>query len=173
EYNYLIDETLAQFTSIGGNKVEKKEVITVDGREVVITEIVYKNSKSLDTVKTETYKVKQDGKEITISYKTDNLTGQRIGDYKVSYNIDSCTTVSYYLDDDKKIAKNKEGNIAYTINYEYTDDFGNKASSKVDIIFDDIPPKVEILTPNKMENFNTNAIVVKWTVDGETQDTLT
>ncbi len=173
EYNYLIDETLAQFTAIGGNKVEKKEVIKVDGREVVITEIVDKNGKSLDTVQTVTYTVKQDGKEITISYKTDNLTGQRIGDYKVSYNVDSCTTVSYYLNDDKKIAKNKEGNIAYTISYEYTDDFGNKASSKVDIIFDDIPPKVEILTPNEMENFNTNAIVVKWTVNGETQDTLT
>lgn len=173
EYNYLIDETLAQFTSIGGNKVEKKEVIKVDGREVVITEIVDKNGKSLDTVQTVTYTVKQDGKEITISYKTDNLTGQRIGDYKVSYKIDSCTTVSYYLDDNKKIVKNKEGNIAYTINYEYTDDFGNKASSKVDIIFDNIPPKVAILTPNEMEKFNTNAIPVKWTVNGETQDTLT
>lgn len=173
EYNYLIDETLAQFTSIGGNKVEKKEVIKVDGREIVITEIVDKNGKSLDTVQTVTYKVKQDGKEITISYKTDNLTGQRIGDYKVSYNIDSCTTVSYFLNDNKKIVKNKEGNIAYTIDYEYTDDFGNKASSKVDIIFDDIPPKVEILTPHEMEKFNTNAIPIKWTVNGETQDTLT
>ena len=173
EYNYLIDETLAQFTPIGGNKVEKKEVIKVDGREVVITEIVDKKGKSLDTVQTVTYKVKQDGKEITISYKTDNLTGKRVGDYKVSYNVDSCTTVSYYLNDDKKIAKNKEGNIAYTINYEYTDDFGNKASSKVDIIFDDIPPKVDILTPNEMEKFNTNAIPVKWTVNGEIQDTLT
>ena len=173
EYNYLIDETLAQFTTIGGNKVEKKEVIKIDGREVVITEIVDKNGKSLDTVQTVTYTVKQDGKEITISYKTDNLTGQRIGDYKVSYKIDSCTTVSYYLNDNKKIVKNKEGNIAYTINYEYTDDFGNKASSKVDIIFDNIPPKVEILTPKEMEKFNTNAIPVKWTVNGETQDTLT
>lgn len=174
EYNYLIDEIMATVTPIGGGLAEVKEVVKVDGREVTLTKIVNaKTMKEVDTTQTVTYTIKQDGNEITISYKTDNLTGQRIGDYKVSYNIDSCTTVSYYLDDDKKIAKNKEGNIAYTINYEYTDDFGNKASSKVDIIFDDIPPKVKILTPNEMENFNTNAIAVKWTVNEETQDTLT
>lgn len=174
EYNYLIDESMATVTPIGGGLAEVKEVVKVDGREVTLTKIVKaKTMKEVDTTQTVTYTIKQDGNEITISYKTDNLTGQRIGDYKVSYNIDSCTTVSYYLDDDKKIAKNKEGNIAYTINYEYTDDFGNKASSKVDIIFDDIPPKVKILTPNEMENFNTNAIAVKWTVNEETQDTLT
>lgn len=174
EYNYLIDEIMASVTPIGGGLAEVKEVVKVDGREVTLTKIVNaKTMKEVDTTQTVTYTIKQDGNEITISYKTDNLTGQRIGDYKVSYNIDSCTTVSYYLNDDKKIAKNKEGNIAYTINYEYTDDFGNKASSKVDIIFDDIPPKVEILTPNEMENFNTNAIAVKWTVNEETQDTLT
>ena len=57
--------------------------------------------------------------------------------------------------------------------YEYTDDFGNKASAKVEIIFDNIPPKVEILNPTPMETFNTNAIPVKWTVNGEVQDTLT
>lgn len=173
EYNYLIDETLATITSIGGNKYEKKEVIKVDGREVVITEIVDKNGKPLDSVQTITYTVKQDGKDLVISYKTDNLTGQRLTDYTVSYQIDSNTTVSYFLDDNKKIAKNEEGNIAYTIEYEYTDDFGNKATSKVEIIFDNIPPKVEILNPTPMETFNTNAIPVKWTVNGDVQDTLT
>lgn len=174
EYNYLIDEIMATVTPIGGGLAEVKEVVKVDGREVTLTKIVNaKTMKEVDTTQTVTYTIKQDGNEITISYKTDNLTGQRIGDYKVSYNIDSCTTVSYYLDDDKKIAKNKEGNIAYTINYEYTDDFGNKASSKVSVVYDDIPPKVEILSPNAMENFNTNAITVKWIVNGEKQDTLT
>lgn len=173
EYNYLIDETLATITSIGGNKYEKKEVIKVDGREVIITEIVDKNGKPLDSVQTVTYTVKQDGKDLVISYKTDNLTGQRLTDYTVSYQIDSNTTVSYFLDDNKKIAKNEEGNIAYTIEYAYTDDFGNKATSKVEIIFDNIPPKVEILNPTPMETFNTNAIPVKWTVNGDVQDTLT
>ena len=172
EYNYLIDESIAKVTPIGNGLYEVKEVVKVDGRNVTMTKIVNKDMKPVDTVQTVTYTVKQDGKELTITYKTDNLTGQRIGDYQVSYKIDSCTTVSYYLGDNKKITKNEEGNIAYTVSYEYTDDFGNKASSKVDIIFDDIPPKVEILEPIKSAVFNTNAIKVKWTVNGEVQDTL-
>lgn len=174
DYTYLIDETLATYTPIGGGLVEVKEVVKDGDKTITLTKIVNANTQDpIDTVQTVTYTVKQDGKELTITYKTDNLTGQRIGDYQVSYNIDSCTTVSYYLGDDKKIVKNNEGNIAYTVTYDYTDDFGNKASSKVDIIFDDIPPKVEILKPIEMESFNTNAIEVKWTVNGETQDTLT
>lgn len=174
DYTYLIDETLATYTPIGGGLVEVKEVVKDGDKTITLTKIINANTHDpIDTVQTVTYTVKQDGKELTITYKTDNLTGQRIGDYQVSYNIDSCTAVSYYLGDDKKIVKNKEGNIAYTVTYDYTDDFGNKASSKVDIIFDDIPPKVEILKPIEMESFNTNAIAVKWTVNGETQDTLT
>ena len=173
EYNYLIDESVAKVTPIGNGLYEVKEVVKVDGRNVTLTKIVDKKMNPVDTVQTVTYTVKQDGKELTITYKTDNLTGQRIGDYQVSYKIDSCTTVSYYLGDNKKITKNEEGNIAYTVSYEYTDDYGNKATSKVDIIFDDIPPVVEILAPYEMEKFNTNAIPVEWTVNGVKQDTLT
>ena len=173
EYKYLIDESLATKTPIGGGLFELKEVVEVDGRKVTMTKIVDKNLDPVDTVQTVTYTVKQDGKNLTITYKIDNLSGQRVTDYEVSYQVDSCTTVSYYLNDDKKIVKNKEGNIAYTITYEYTDDFGNKASSKVDIIFDNIPPKVEIFDPEHGQAYNTNAIPVKWTVNGETQDTLT
>ena len=173
EYNYLIDESLATYTPVGGGLIEVKEVVKDGDRKITLTKIVNKNMDPIDTVQTVTYTVKQDGKELTITYKTDNLTGQRVSDYEVSYKVDSCTTVSYYLGDDKKITKNEEGNIAFTVSYVYTDDFGNKASSKVDIIYDNIPPTVEILEPGPMEHFNTNAIPVKWTVNGETQDTLT
>lgn len=174
EYNYLIDESTATVTAIGNGLAEIKEVLTVDGRKVTLTKIVdAKTMKEVDTVQTVSYTVKQDGKELTISYQIDNLSGQRLTDYKVSYNIDSYTTVSYYLGDDKKISKNKEGNIGYTISYVYTDDFGNKASSTVDIVFDDIAPVVEISDPIKGQTFNTNAIPVKWSVNGQTQDTLT
>ena len=173
EYNYLIDESMAQYTAIGGGLVEAKEVVKVDGREVILTKIVDKKGNPVDTVQTVTYTVKQDGKELTISYQIDNLAGTRVSDYQVSYKIDSATTVSYFLDDKKKITKNKEGNIAYTIEYEYTDDFGNKASSKVEVIYDDIPPKVEILDPIQGNAYNRNAIPVKWTVNDEVQDTLT
>lgn len=173
EYNYLIDESLATYTPIGGGLIEVKEVVNDGDRKITLTKIVNKNMEPIDTVQTVTYTVKQDGKELTITYKTDNLTGQRVSDYEVSYNVDSCTTVSYYLGDDKKITKNKEGNIAFTVSYVYTDDFGNKASSKVDIIYDNIPPKVEILEPISSSSYNRNAIPVKWTVNGEVQDTLT
>ena len=173
EYNYLIDESLAQYTPIGGGLVEAKEVINDNGTVITITKIVDKNGDPVDTTQTVSYTKKVNGKDVVISYKTDNLTGQKIGDYEVSYMIDSCTKVTYTVDDKKKIVKNKEGNIAYTITYEYTDDFGNKASSKVEIVFDDIPPKVEIINPDGSQTFHTNAIPVKWTVNGEVQDTLT
>lgn len=172
EYNYLIVESLATFTTIGKGVIEMKEVIEVDGTKITLTQLVDKNGNRLDTVQTVTYTKKVNGKDVTVSYKVDNLTGQRITDYSVSYNIDSCTTVSYNLDDKKKIVKNKEGNIAYTISYDYTDEFGNNASASVEIVFDDIPPKLEILDPVHGQVYNTNAIPVKWTVNGETQDTL-
>lgn len=174
EYNYIIDETKAKVVPIGNNLAELVEVIKVDGVEVELKQVIdTKTGKPVDSVQTVTYTKKVGGKNVVVSYNTDNLTGQKIGDYEVSYMIDSCTKVTYTVDDNKKIVKNKEGNIAYTIAYEYTDDYGNKASAKVEIIFDDIPPKVEILNPIAMESFNTNAIPVKWTVNGEVQDTLT
>lgn len=174
EYNYLIDESLATHTAIGNNLIEVSEVISVDGNKITISKIVDKKTmEPIDTVQTVTYHKKVGGKDVVVSYKTDNLTGQRVSDYEISYMADSCTKVTYTVNDKKEIVKNKEGNIAYNITYDYVDDFGNKASATVEIIFDDIPPKVEILEPGPMEHFNTNAIPVKWTVNGETQDTLT
>lgn len=172
EYNYLIDETIAKSTPIGNGLTELSEVVSVDGIKVVLTKVVDKTGKAIDTTQTITYIKKVNGKDVTVSYKVDNLTGQRISDYEVSYNIDSCTAVSYKLNDKKEIVKNEEGNIAYTITYDYTDDFGNKATASVEIVYDDIPPKVEILDPIKGQVYKTNAIPVKWTVNGEVQDTL-
>lgn len=172
EYNYLIDETTATSTTIGKNRIELKEVVKVDGVDIILTKVVDKHGNPVDTTQTVTYTKKVNGKDVTVSYKIDNLTGQRLTDYTVSYNIDSCTTVSYVVDDNKKIVKNKEGNIGYTITYDYTDDYGNKATASVDIVYDDIPPKVEISDPVRGQSFNTNAIPVKWTVNGIVQDTL-
>ena len=170
EYNYVLDESLAQYTNIGGGLIEAKEVVN----GVTITALLdAKTGKRIDSVQTISYTKTVDGKEVTISYQTDDMTGLRVSDYQVSYKADSATTVTYTLNDKKKIVKNEEGNIAYTVEYNYTDDFGNKSNAKIEIVFDDIPPKVEILKPTGMESFNTNAIEVKWTVNGETQDTLT
>jgi len=174
EYNYLIDETKATINPIGGNKGELVEVIKDNGTEVTIKQIIdLKTGKPIDTVQTVSYTKKVNGKEVVVTYKTDNLTGQKIGDYEVSYMADSCTKVTYTMNDKKQIIKNAEGNIGYTITYDYVDDFGNKASASVEIVYDDIPPKVEILEPYEHEIFKTNAVPVKWTVNGEVQDTLT
>ena len=174
EYNYLIDESRATYTAIGNNLIEVSEVISVGGNNITITKIVDKTTmEPVDTVQTVTYRKRVDGKDVIVSYKTDNLTGQRVSEYEISYMVDSCTKVTYTVNDRNEVVKNKEGNIAYNIAYDYVDDFGNKASATVEIIFDDIPPKVEILEPGPMEYFNTNAIPVKWTVNDEIQDILT
>lgn len=174
EYTYLIDESAAIKTPIGNGLIEIKEVVKDDDREIILTKIVNAETQEpVDTTQLVSYVIKQDGKELTVSYLINNLTGQRLTNYQITYAIDTCTTVKYELTDDKKIAKNKEGNIAYTIEYEYIDDFGNRASSAVNIIFDNIPPVVEIHDPISNQSYNTNAIPVKWTVNGETQDTLT
>ena len=173
EYNYLIDESNATYKSIGNNLVEVSEVIkTEDGNKIVVTKVIDKDGKDVDTVQTVTYTKKVNGKEVVVTYKIDNLTGQRIDDYDVSYMIDSCTKVTYKVNDKNQIVKNKEGNIGYTITYDYTDEYGNKATSSIDIVYDDIAPKVEIISPTKSEHFNTNAINVMWTINGEIQNTL-
>lgn len=173
EYNYLIDESNATYKAIGNNLVEVSEVIkTEDGNKIVVTNVIDNNGKDVDTVQTITYTKKVNGKEVVVTYKIDNLSGQRIGVYDVSYMIDSCTKVTYKVNDKNQIVKNKEGNIGYTITYDYTDEYGNKATSSIDIVYDDIAPNVEIISPTKSEHFNTNAINVMWTINGEIQNTL-
>ena len=135
--------------------------------------VVDKNKQPIDSIQTVSYTIKQDGKIYTISYQIDDIVGKRTSNYQVSYNIDSCTTVTYYLNDKKKIIKNDEGNIFYTVNYDYIDEYGNKAHSKVDIVYDNIPPKVKILSPEKSQKFNSNVAQVEWTVNDIIQDTLT
>lgn len=170
DYNYVINEKSATITEIGDGLAEMTEVI--DGVKVTVL-VDAKTHKRKDTTQTVSYTKKIDGKEVTISYKTDDLTGTRVSNYFISYKADDATVVTYVLDDKKKIIKNKEGNIAYEIKYEYVDDYGNKATAKVDVVFDDIPPKVEILEPYNDITVNANFVNVKWTVNGEVQDTLT
>ena len=169
-YNYVINEKSATITEIGDGLAEMTEVI--DGVKITVL-VDAKTHKRKDTTQTVSYTKKIDGKEVTISYKTDELTGTRVSNYFVSYKADDATLVTYVLDDKKKIIKNKEGNIAYEIKYEYVDDYGNKATAKIDVVFDDIPPKVEILEPYNDITVNANFVNVKWTVNGEIQDTLT
>ena len=168
DYDYVINEKLAQSTDIGGGLIEMTEEI--NGVKVTVY-LDAKTNKRKDTTQTISYTKKIGGKEVTISYITDDF-GQRVSNYFVSYKTDDATTVTYALDDKKKIIKNKDNNIAYEIKYEYLDAFGNKASAQIDVVFDNIPPVVEILKPTKDETVNRNSVAVKWTVNGEVQDTL-
>jgi len=172
DYPYIIDETKAQIVPIGDDKAEIVEVIKVNGVDVIVKQVIdLKTNKLIDSVQTVSYTTIINGKEVTVEYKTDMYTGKRVTDYEVSYNIDSCTVVSYTMNENKKIVKNEEGNIGYTITYNYIDDYGNKAVAMVSIVYDDIPPVVKILEPGE-GMFKTNAIAVKWTINGMVQDTL-
>jgi len=174
DYGYVLDEFAAEATPIGNGLVELEQVVISDGVKVSIKQVVDAETKEpVGKFQTVSYTTKVDGKDAVVSYMVDPSTGNRKGDFTVSYMLDSCTSVSYFMDDKKHIVKNDEGNIGYTIGYEYVDDFGNKAFASVDIVYDDIPPVVEILSPVKNDIFNTNAVEVKWTVNGEVQDTLT
>ena len=176
EYKFILDETKATVTPIGNGLAEMKEIIvdskTGDSVEIVVL-VDAQTMERKDSVQTITYTKKVDGKLVTVTYQADDMTGERVTDYQVAYNIDSATTVTYSLNDKKEIVKNEEGNIGYSIQYEYTDEYGNKSKAKIDIVFDNIPPVVEILSPIEKEIFKTNAVEVKWTVNGEVQDTLT
>lgn len=174
DYHYLIDDTKAIITPIGNNRAEMVETIKDNGVVITISQIIDLNTRqTIDTVQIVTYTKKINGKDVVVTYNTDNITGKRISDYNISYMVDSCTKVTYTMNDKNQIVKNDEGNIAYTVSYDYIDDFGNKASASVEIIFDDIPPVVEILEPTAHSVHKKNAIEVKWTVNGEIQDTLT
>ena len=174
DYGYVLDDFAAEVTPIGDGLAEMKQVVITDGVPVTITQVVdAKTKEPVGKVQTVSYTTKVGGKEVVVSYKVDPKDGLRKGDFTVSYMLDSCTSVSYTMDEKKRIVKNDEGNIGYTIGYEYVDDFGNKAFASVDIVFDDIPPVVEILSPVQNDVFQTNAVEVKWTVNGEIQDTLT
>lgn len=173
-YGYVLDEFAAVITPIGNGLAEMEQVVVTDGVAVTIKQIVdLKTNEPVEKVQTVSYTTKVDGKDVVVSYKVDPRTGNRQGDFQVSYMLDSCTSVSYTMDEKKRIVKNDEGNIRYTIGYEFVDDFGNKAFASVEIVYDDIPPVVEILSPVKSDVFKTNAVEVKWTVNGEVQDTLT
>jgi hypothetical protein len=174
DYGYTLDEFAAVVTPIGDGLAEMEQVVITDGVKVHIKQVVdAKTKEPVEKYQTVSYTTKVDGKDVVVSYKVDPKDASRKGDFTVSYMLDSCTSVSYAMDEKKNIVKNAEGNIGYTIGYEYVDDFGNKASASVEIVYDDIPPVVEILSPAHGDVFKTNAVAVKWTVNGEVQDTLT
>ena len=176
--------TVTYYTDRKGNDV-KRSVVTSDGKtkEIAVIEV--------------SYTVKIGGKNVTVSYIADASTGERVtlktglsdsesvlsadgddvmGTYKVSYTYTdkngNAVDVSYYLDEKGKIAKNSDGNIGYNVAYTYVNKFGNSSRKEVFIVLDQKGPVVKIESPYDGEVITTNFTVVKWTVNGVEQDTL-
>ena len=172
------------YTDKKGNDV-KRTVVTSDGKtkEIAVIEV--------------SYTTKVNGKLVTMSYFADASTGERVtlktglsdseselsadgddvvGTYKVSYTYTdkngNAVDVSYYLDEKGKIAKNNDGNIGYNVGYTYVNKYGNSSRKEVFIVLDQKGPVVKIETPFDGEVITSNFTVVKWTVNGVVQDTL-
>mgnify|MGYP003289454460 CR=1 FL=1 len=173
------------------------------GNETKVAVINEKGKVDSIQVITVTYTTKIGDKEMMVSYKADAITGEvlnttaggqltkadnnndvataqdAVGTFSVSYNyVDhgNAVTVNYVVDEKGEIVTNEDGDIGYSVSYSYTNKFGNTATKSVFIVLDTVGPKVEILYPvkgKKTEVVTSNFINVKWTVNGEKQDTLT
>ncbi len=114
---------------------------------------------------------KSSGKDDEYQSKTGNGVFTVTYDY---FDVDSNkVTVSYVTDEKGKMVKNEDGDTGYSLSYTYTNKFGNSATQSIFIVLDQVGPKVEILSPKENEVFHENFVDVKWTVNGEVQDTLT
>ncbi|WP_405323108.1 cadherin domain-containing protein [Fibrobacter sp.] len=176
--------TVTYYTDSKGKDV-KRSVITSSGKkkDIAVIEV--------------SYTVNIGGKDVTLSYFADASTGERVtlntgltdsesvlsadgddvtGSYKVSYTYKdksgNTVDVSYFLDEKGKIAKNNEGNIGYNVGYTYVNIFGNSSRKDIFVVLDQKGPVVKIESPYEDAVLNANFTVVKWTVNGEEQDTL-
>lgn len=155
--------------------------------KATISYIVNEKEERINDEFTVSYIEKVNGQDITISYTTDSYVEVK-SNYSISYSVPQgkdTITVSYQVNSEGKIQKTN-GNVGYTISYSYTNEYGNTGTSEIQVILDDVPPKVEIykliagkdtLYPGEGKNWTeyvkSSSIIVFWTVDGKDQDTLT
>jgi len=59
-----------------------------------------------------------------------------------------------------------------TVNYTWTDEYGNSQTGTIHVYLDTIPPIVKILKPKDSTNTTLYVVPVVWTVDGHIMDTL-
>lgn len=155
--------------------------------KATISYIVNEKEERINDEFTVSWVEKVNGQDVTISYTTDSYVEVK-SNYSISYSVPQgkdTITVSYQVDSDGKIQKTN-GNVGYTISYSYTNEYGNTGTSEIQVVLDDVPPKVEIykliagkdtLYPGEGKNWTeyvaSSSITVFWTVDGKDQDTLT
>lgn len=177
-YPYIVntDNDSLPYTVINDNKRKYTETIKVDGQIVNLYYYADSTGKPLDTLRYVEYTKVINGQNITFTYTTDDM-GLKVSDYTVRYEYidknDNKIDVSYNVDNDGKIQKNKDGSVGYNISYTYTNKYGNSSTSEIFIALETIPPKVKILSPLHGDDYYNNSVNVVWTVDEINQDTLT
>lgn len=120
-------------------------------------------------------------KAATVSYNVNGKTGEVIenengGTYEFFYSytddFGGLVGVRYSVDEKGKFAKTEAGDYGFQVSYTYKNRFGNTGTKNIMVVLDKIVPVVEILSPENKLVVRTSGIDVKWTVDGDVQDTL-
>ena len=190
--------TVTYYTDSEGNVIETADGIKtmtvtytteVEGREVRISYLA--DAVTGEVIQTSGGYTKQEsGKDSKDGGKESGKGGKEGKDNKDSKNSESenlvvftvtydyvddngnIMTVAYGVDAEGNLVKNEDGNLGYEVSYTYTNKYGNSATRSLFIVVDQVSPVVEIITPVDGEVVYTNFIDVKWTVNGEVQDTL-
>ena len=173
-------------------KVDSVEVITVtyktkvDGKEVEISYVadaltgqVFVKGPSGELMEqgasAALYNTSKDSKDSTKSSSKSNNVSEGIFTITTGGKdaLGNDRTISYAVDKKGNMVKNAEGDIGYSATYSYVNKYGNIATESVFIVLDQVGPTVEILSPEPLAVIRSNYVVVKWTVNGIEQDTLT
>ncbi len=155
-------------------KVDSVEVFTVsyvtviNGREVTI-------SYTADAVTGDVLMVDSDGNLMTESAASKK--GVNAVPYTVSYDyVDSkgnSVNISYGVDENGEQVRNESGDIGYRVSYTYVNEYNNSATQSVFVVLDRIGPQVKIVSPSMGGRIRANFVEVIWEVNGVEQDTLT
>ena len=178
--------------------VEVTVSYVTDNKGNVVKQAVVNEKGKVDSIEviTVSYQTVVDGDTVTVSYQADAVTGEALyvdgnggfiptknvdsssGLFKVSYEYTDTKTgnsveLTYVVDKKGNMVKNPDGDRGYQVSYTYVDKYGNAAKQAVFVVLDQTLPKVEILSPENLDVVHSNFVKVKWTIDGEEQDTLT
>lgn len=171
---------------VGENKIQVSYAEKVDGQNVTVSYFTDSKGAVLkgESGKKEltvTYTTNVNGRDVDISFVVDSSTGKPIkqddgSSYKVSYkyvdNNKNEVTIAYGVNEKGSHVKNSEGNTEYSVSYTYVNKYHNSATETLNIVYDDVPPKVEIISPADGEKIYSNFVNVIWSVDGNIQDSL-
>lgn len=210
--NIALDEMMpTKIVSLNGDAVLHSYKVAYKGGDSVT--VSYKTDKDGDLVKvpvtnsegkidsievyTITYVTTINGREVSISYTADAVTGAVLMvdsdgslmtegaaskkgvnavPYTVSYDfVDSkgnSVNISYGVDENGNPVKNEAGDIGYQVSFSYVNEYGNSASKSVTVVLDRVGPSVVIISPEDASKIRANFVDVKWEVNGVEQDTL-